>query len=187
MAKSKEPRINLLRYLQEEAREKKADTRFYIITGLIILLSITAMGGLGGAQKQKLQALKTDNTNYQQKVDELTSIVITLEPNLADAEGGIDNQAIINAVENQVKVQSDNITDLYMLSIPGVTIGKMDVRSNDMLSLTAYCQGQTKFIRFLDEVKNLESVKEVKNISSKYNDKTGEVSFNLTLEWGEVK
>ncbi len=187
MAKSKEPRINLLRYLQEEAQERKADIKFYIITGVIILLCLSAMGGLGWAQKQKLQALKTDNTNLKQEVEELTSIVVTLESNFLDTEGDIDSLAIIDDVENQVKVQSDNITELYMLSIPGITIGKMDLKSNDTLALAAYCQGQTKFISFLDEVRSLESVKEVKNISSKYNDKTGEVSFNLTLEWGEVK
>lgn len=185
MAKSKEARINLLRYLQEEAQEKRADMQFFIITGLVILLCILAMGGLGWSQKQKLQALKADNNNLKQEVEELTSITVTLESNLLAAESGIDNQAIINDVENQLKVQSDNITELYMLSIPGITIGKMEVRSSDILSLTAYCQGQTKFIKFLDEVRNLETVKEVKNISSKYNDKTGEVSFNLTLEWGE--
>lgn len=187
MAKSKEPRINLLRYLQEEAQEKRADVQFYIVTGVIILLCISAMAGLGWAQKQKLQALKVDNTNLKQKVEELTSIVVSLQSNYLDTEGDIDSLAIIDELENQVKVQSDNITELYMLSIPGITVGKMDLKSNDILSLTAYCQGQTRFIGFLDEIRNLESVKEVKNISSKYNDKTGEVTFNLTLEWGEVK
>lgn len=184
MAKMKEPRINLLYYRQEESQEKRSDIRFYIITGLVILLLVGAMGGLGMSQKQKLQTLKSDNLDLQQEVEKLTSMVVALESNQG-SENGISNMSIISILENQVKVQSENIKELYVTSIPGITIGRMDVKSDNKLALNAYCQGQTKFINFLDEVKNLKCVKEVSNLSSRYNDKTGEVNFNLTLEWGE--
>lgn len=183
----KEPRINLLRYQQEAAREKRAGIQFLIVTGIVILLCITAMGGVGWTQKQKLQAIKADNTALQQEVEELTGLVVSLEANPGTGIDINNKKSIIHVLENQVKVQSDNIKDLYLLSIPEITIGKMDIKSDNKLALTAYCNGQTKFINFLDEVRSLDCVKEVSDLSSRYNDKTGEVSFNLTLEWGEVK
>ena len=186
MAISKEPRINLLRYQQEEAREKYSDIRFFLILGMVALLFVGVMGGTWWMQNQKLQAVKAKNEQLQQQVDKLTRSVVSTDTTKDVSEVNV-RHTIITALEKQVKVKSKHFEEIYLLSIPGVTIGKMDVKSDDNFAMTAYCNSQAKFIKFLEEVRNLDCVKEVKNISSKYNAKTGEVSFNITLVWGEVE
>lgn len=186
MAMDKEPRINLLRYQQEKAKERYANIRLYLMLGMIILLSITAMGGAWWMQKQNLQAVKAKNEVLQQQVDELTSYAVSASSK-EDVSEYNQRQTMITTLEKLVKAKSKNFEEIYLLSIPGVTIGKMDVKANDNLVITAYCSSQAVFIKFLDEIRNLDFIIEIKNISSKYNEKTGEVSFNVTLVWGEVK
>lgn len=186
MVIDKEPRINLLRYQQEKAKERYANIRFYFILGMLILLSMTAMSGAWWMQKQKLQALKAKNEVLQKQVDEMTSLAVSASSK-ADVNEYNQRQTMIAVLEKQEKAKSKNFSEVYLLSIPGVTIGKMDVKANDNLTMTAYCSSQPVFIKFLDEMRKLDFIKEIKNISSKYNEKTGEVSFNITLVWEEVE
>lgn len=185
MAVSKEPRINLLRYQWEE-EDRESNIRFILILGLVALLFIGAMGGTWQMQKQKLKTLKAENQQLQQQVDKLTRSVASADP--AKNVGGIDMRStIVNTLEKQAQKKSKHFQEIYLISIPGITIGKMDVKSDNNFTINAYCSSQTKFIKFLEQLQELEFVKEAKNISSKRNDKTGEVNFNITLVWEEIE
>ncbi len=187
MTVRKESRINLLRYQQEETLESRQNIQLVLILGLAALLLVGAMGGVWWMQNQKLQAVKAENKQLQQQVDKLTSSVVSTDT-VAKSSGEADKRiSMINTLEKQVKVKSKHFQDIYLLSIPGITIGKMDVKSNNSFTISAYCSSQAKFINFLKQLRELDFIKEVNNISSKCNAKTGEVNFNLTLVWGEVE
>jgi len=76
------------------------------------------------------------------------------------------------------------VLEVYELSDPGITIGNMSVKAGESVTMSAYCSSQADFIKFLDRLRSLDYIKEVKNVSSKRNAKTGEVNFNITLVWG---
>lgn len=186
MAVSKEPRINLLRYRQAEEVEKKSNIRFMGILALVVLLLLGAMGGTWWKQNHQLQAVKNEKQQLQQQEEQLSHLAISTATGGKDSE--LDQrQSIINALEKQVKVKSKHFKEIYLLSIPGVTIGKMDIKPNNNFTISAYCNSQAKFIEFLEQMRKLNFVKEVKNVSSKCNSKTGEVSFIVTLVWGEAE
>lgn len=187
MAVNKEPRINLLRYQHEEAWESKSNIRFLLILGLVALLFVSAMGGTWRMQNKQLQEMKAQNEQLQQQVSELTSSVVS-----TDSESKISDEinirtTMVQALEKQVKVKSKYFGDIYLLSVPGVTIGNMGVKSDNNFTMSAYCNSQAKLINYLEQLINLDFVKEVKGISSKRNAKTGEVNFNITLVWEEVE
>ena len=182
MKAGKESRINLLRYQQEAQQERKTNTRFIGILALVALLLVGAMGGLWWMQNEKLQAVKAQNQQLQQQVDNLSKSVAAIPGASTKDTGKVDiRTTMINALEKQVKAKTKYFDEIYLLSIPNVTIGKMDIKSDNSFTMSAYCQGQTKFIKFLEQVRELGFVEEVKNVSSRYNAKTGEVNFNLTL------
>lgn len=183
----KESRINLLRYQQENQLESRSNIRFVLILTLTALMLVGVMGGAWYVQNKKLQAVKAENQQLQQQVDKLTSSVVSTDTG-TEGSGEVNKRtSMINAVEKQVKVKSRHFQDIYLLSIPGVTIGKMDTKSDNKFSISAYCSSQAQFIKFLEQLRELDFIKEVKNISSKCNAKTGEVNFNITLVWGEVE
>jgi len=182
MKAGKESRINLLRYQQEAHQERKSNIRFIGILGLVALLLVGAMGGIWWLQYQKLQTVKVQNQELQQQVDNLTKSVTAITGTSTKDAGKVDiRTTMVNALEKQVKAKTKYFEEIYLISIPNVTIGKMDVKSDNSFTMSAYCQGQTKFIKFLEQVRELGFVEEVKNVSSRYNAKTGEVNFNLTL------
>ncbi len=177
---NKEPRINLLRYMQEGKVEKKSDLRFILIIGLAVLLFTGIMGGAWWMQGQKLQAMKNENKQLQQEIDQLTKAVSG-----NDAPVGLNGrEAILNTLESQQKVKSKQLEEIYQLTIPGVTIAKINVKSNNDFTMSAYCNSQAKCIVFLEQLRELDYIKDVKVLSSKLNAKTGEVSFNFNLIWG---
>ena len=178
---SKEPRINLLRYMQEGEVEKKSDLRFILILSLAALLFIGIMSGTWWMQGQKLQAMKTENQKLQQEIDQLSKAASADKNAPAEFNG---REAILNTLESQQKVRSQQLEEIYQLTIPGVTIGKIDVKSNNNFTMSAYCNSQAKCIAFLEQLRELDYIKDVKVISSKLNAKTGEVSFNFSLIWG---
>ena len=187
MTVRKESRINLLRYQQEEALESKKNNQFVLILGLVALLLAGAMGGAWWSQNQNLQTVKAENIQLQQQVDKLTSSVVSTDT-VTKGSGEVDKRSsMINTLQKQVRVKSKHFQDIYLLSIPGITIGKMDVKSDNNFAMSAYCSSQAKFIKFLKELRELDFIKEVKNISSKCNTKTGEVNFNIILVWEEVE
>lgn len=183
----KEPRINLLRYLQEERLEQRKNIRYTLILMGVALLFLVGMGGVWWMQVQQLEAAKATNQQLQQEVDKLTTSVSVTDPGSIDQEQYEVRRTMISTLEKQAKVKSPQFQEIYLLSIPGVTIGKMEARANNSFTMSAYCNSQAKFITFLEQLRQLEFIKEVKNISSKRNAKTGEVNFNLTLVWEEIK
>ncbi|MGI5879210.1 MAG: PilN domain-containing protein [Syntrophomonadaceae bacterium] len=178
---NKEPRINLLRYMQEGKVEKKSDLRFILILGLAVLLFTGIMAGTWWMQGQKLQAIKNENQQLQKDIEQLTKAV---SANKNTPEGLNSREAMLNALESRQKVKSKQLEEIYQLTIPGVTIAKIDVKSNNSFTMSAYCNSQAKCITFLEQLRELEYIKDVKVLSSKLNDKTGEVSFNFNLIWG---
>jgi Tfp pilus assembly protein PilN len=187
MAVNKEPRINLLRYQQEEVWESKSNIRFLLILGLVALLFVSAMGGTWRMQSRQLQELKAQNEQLQQQVSELTSATVSTDIDSEISDKIKARATMVQALEKQIKVKSKYFEDVYLLSIPGVTIGKMDVKPDNNFAMSAYCSSQAKLIKYLEQLINLDFVKEVKSITSKRNAKTGEVNFNITLVWEEVK
>ncbi len=187
MAAYKEPRINLLRYQHEEVWESKSNIRFLLILGLVALLFVSAMGGTWRMQNKQLQEMKAQNEQLQQQVSELASSAVSTDSESKIADEINIRTTMVQALEKQVKVKSKYFGDIYLLSVPGVTIGKMDVKSDNNFTMSAYCNSQAKLIKYLEQLINLEFVKEVKGISSKRNPKTGEVNFNITLVWEEVE
>jgi len=187
MTVRKESRINLLRYQQEENLESRSNIRFVLILGLAALLLVGAMGGTWLIQNQKLQAVKAENQQLQQQVGQLSRSAVSTDTGSKDSDKVNMRKNMINALEKQVKVKSQHFEDIYLVSIPAVTIGKMEVKSDNNFTMSAYCNSQVNFIKYLEQLRALDFIKEVKSVSSKCNAKTGEVNFNVTLVWGEAK
>lgn len=184
---NREPRINLLRYQQEETLESRSNIQFVLILGLVVLLLVGAMAGGWWLQNQKLQALKAKNQQLQEQISQMSRLAVSTDT-LAEGSDQVNQRSsMINSLEKQAKAKTKYLDEIYLLSIPGVTIGKMDVKSDNNFTISAYCSSQATFIKFLEKLRKLEFVKEVKNISSRCNDKTGEVNFNITLVWEEAK
>lgn len=187
MAVSKEPRINLLRYQWEEELDRNSNIRFILILGLMALLFIGAMGGTWRMQNQELKTLKIENQQLQQQLNQQTSSVVSTDIDTKASSEVKIRSTMVNALEKQVKANTKYFEDIYLLSIPGITIGRMDVKSDNNFTMSAYCNSQAQFIKYLEQLEKLDFVKEVKSVSSKCNAKTGEVNFNITLVWGEVE
>lgn len=187
MTVRKESRINLLRYQQEETLESKKNIQLVLILGLAVLLLVGAMGGIWWMQNQKLQALKAENQQLQEQVGQLSRSAVSTDTDSKGPDKINIRKNMIDALEKQVKVKSKHFEEIYLLSIPGVTIAKMDVKSDNNFTTSAYCDSQAKVIEFLEQLRELDFVKEVKSVSSKCNAKTGEVNFNITLVWGEAE
>ena len=184
MKMGKEPRINLLRYRQEALSAKKSSLRFSIILGLIVLLFLGAIAGAWWTQTQKLGALNAENQQLQQEVDQLTVKAAKIGTGEVDKENLTAREALIKQLTQEPKLKADQVLEVYELSDPGVTIGTMSVKAGESVTMSAYCSSQADFIKFLDRLRGLDYIKEVKNVSSKRNAKTGEVNFNITLVWG---
>ena len=182
--KSKEPRINLLRYRQEAISAKKSGVRFAIILGLAAILCLGAIAGAWWSQNQKLQALQQKNQLLQEDVDQLVQEVALLESGLQAPGDVLTRENLIKQLSREPRLKADQLLEVYEMSDPGVTIGNMQVKAEESVTMSAYCQSQAEFIQFLDHLQSLDYIKEVKNVSSRRNDKTGEVNFNITLVWG---
>ena len=184
MKTGKEPRINLLRYRQEELSAKKSNLRFNILLGLVVLLFLGAVAGAWWTQNQKLEALNAENQQLQQEVDQLTVKAASIDSGEVDQENLSAREALIKQLTQEPKLKAEQVLEVYELSDPGITIGNMSVKAGESVTMSAYCSSQADFIKFLDRLRSLDYIKEVKNVSSKRNAKTGEVNFNITLVWG---
>lgn len=184
MKGGKEPRINLLRYRREELQEKQSNLRFNLILGLAILLFVGAMAGAWWSQTQKLQVLQGENQQLQQEVDQLTVEVAKMGSGEEDKENLTAREALLKQLTAEPRVKAEQLQEVYELSDPGITIGSMQVKPGETVTMAAYCGSQAEFIQFLDRLRSLDYIEEVKNVSSKLNAKTGEVNFNVTLVWG---
>lgn len=182
MMDKKEYKINLLRYQLEVEQAKKDQLMLVgIIALIIVIFTSSLMGGLG-VQKGKLKALKTENNSLQKQVEELTA---TVNADLDTADDGVSVMDIRKKILNYLEEESLNKTKIleaiFLTTDSSITLGKMNYKTDNTINISAYCQGQTAFINYLAVLKELDFVTEVKNLSSKYNNKTGEVNFSLTL------
>lgn len=183
MRSGKEPRINLLRYRQEELSDKRSNRIFKLVLALALVLCVGAMSGMWWTQNQKMELLQQENQELQQQVDQL-AVEVSGDQELAPAPKDLSaREAMIRELAADPRISADNLREIYELSDLGITIGSMQVKAGESLTLAAYCNSQTKFIQFLDGLRTLDYVKEVQNVSSRLNDKTGEVNFNITLVW----
>jgi len=187
MKASKEPRIDLIAYRRKEQLERRGILWHLVAAGLIVVLFLGAMGSAWWLQNKQIETLQTMNQQQQQKVDRLAQTVastVAKTDTLLNKQKSQDSrQALLNNLEAAAQMKSKLLREIYQLSIPDITFGKLEMKANNELAISAYCNSQTRFIKFLGQLRELDFIKEVKNISSQYNDKTGEVSFNLTLVW----
>ena len=183
MKVGKEPRIDLLAYQREEQLERRGNFRNMAILGLLALLLLAGMGTIWWVQGQQLDTLQTENKKLQQEIDNLVKTVDSRNATLDNKKSQNSRQTLLSNLDADAQVKSIHLRKIYQLSIPDITIGKIDMKSNNELAMTAYCNSQAEFIKFLGQLRELDFIKDVKNISSKYNEKTGEISFNLTLVW----
>lgn len=183
MRVNKEPRIDMLAYRRKEQSERLGNLRNIAILGLLALLLLGGMGTVWYLQNQQVETLQTENKQLQRKIDSLTKTVDGMDASLDNKKSGNSRQSILSNLEAAAQVKSIHLRKIYQLSIPEITIGKLDMKSNNEFVMTAYCNSQAKFIKYLGQLRELDFIKDVKNISSKSNEKTGEVSFNLTLVW----
>lgn len=182
MKVGKEPRIDLLAYQREEQSERRDLLRIIAIFGLVLAILLGGMGAAWWNQNKQVEALKTENQKLQQDVDRLTKVV-SATSELTDNKSKDNRQAMLSKLEEEAQVKSIHLRKIYQLSIPDITFGRLEMKSNSELAVTAYCFSQASFIKFLGQLRELDFIKEVKNISSKYDEETGEVSFNMTLVW----
>ncbi len=180
---NKEPRIDMLAYRREEQLERRGNLRNITIFGLLALLLLGGMGTAWWLQNQQVGTLQTENEQLQQEIDSLAITVARTDSAVDNKKSQDSRLALLNQLEESAQVKSTQLRKIYQLSIPDITIGKLDMKANNEFALSAYCNSQAQFITFLSQLRDLDFIKDVKNISSKANEKTGEVSFNLTLVW----
>jgi len=183
MKGSKEPRIDLLAYQREEQLQRQGSLKNIAMFGLILLVLMGAMTLVWYYQNQQAEAIKLENQKLEQDIDKLSKTVNSSAASAEAVKSEDKRENILKKLEDEAQVKSGQLRKIYQLSIPSITVGKLEMKSNNELAVTAYCTSQTSFIKFLGQLRELDFIKEVKNISSKYNEKTGEVTFNLTLVW----
>lgn len=186
MGPERQPRINLLAYRQEEAELQRKSQRTIIIAVLITVILVAAAASIWWNQNQQVKALEEQNQQLEKQVEELSQV--------AALAGGISDQevkelgsrkALLDKLEEERTFDPEQLKDIYALSVPDITIGKMDIRNGGEITVNAYTDSQSDLIDFLEKLENEDFVKEIQRISSKRNDKTGEISFTLVLT-GEV-
>ena len=182
----RQPKINLLSYRQEEAELKRQSRRRVLVIAAITVLLIGAAAATWWSQHQQVKALEQENQQLQDQVEDLS--------NIAASAGGISDEevkelgsrkALLDKLEEERTFDPEQLEDIYALSVPDITIGKMDIRNGGEITVNAYTDSQSDLIDFLEKLENEDFVKEIQRISSKRNDKTGEISFTLVLT-GEV-
>jgi Tfp pilus assembly protein PilN len=182
----RQPRINLLAYRQEEAELQRKSQRTIIIAVLITVVLVAAAASIWWNQNQQVKALEEQNQQLEKQVEELSQV--------AALAGGISDQevkelgsrkALLAKLEEERTFDPQQLKDIYALGVPDITIGKMAIKTNGEITINAYTGSQAKLIKFLEKLQQEDFVKEIQRLSSKRNDKTGEISFTLVIT-GEV-
>lgn len=186
MKADRQPKINLLSYQQEENQRKRQIQRRIAVIIAITALLVGAATAAWWSQNQQLKALETENQQLQEQVEELSKV--------AASAGGISDEevrqlgsrkALLDKLEEERTLDPEQLEDIYALSVPDITIGKMDIKNGGDITVTAYTDSQGDLINFLEKLENEDFVKEIRKVSSKRNEKTGEISFSLVVA-GEV-
>lgn len=186
MRTERQPKINLLTYRQEEAEQKRLSQRNIIIITVVTVLLVAAGAANWWSQNQQVKALEQQNQQLQKQVEDLSKV--------AAIAGGVSDQevkelgsrkALLSKLEEERTLDPGQLEDIYALSVPKITIGKMDIKDNGEITINAYTSRQSSLIEFVERLQKEDFVKEIQRISSKRNDKTGEISFTLVLA-GEV-
>ncbi len=186
MGPERQPRINLLAYRQEEAELQRKSQRTIIIAVLITVILVAAAASILGNQNQQVRALEEQNQQLEQQVEELSQVA-AVASGISDQEVKTlgSRKALLAKLEEERTIDPQQLRDIYALSVPDITIGKMDIKTNGELTINAYTGSQAKLIKFLEKLQQEDFVKEIQRLSSKRNDKTGEISFTLVIT-GEV-
>lgn len=186
MRPAQEPRINLLSYLQEEAEQQhKTRLTLAILAGVTVILLVVAVS-VWSNQNQQIKAWKEQNQQLKNQVEELSQVAaIAGELSDLETEELGSRQALLAELEEKRTIDPQQILDIYALSVPDITIGKMDIKDGGEITINAYTGSQAKLIKFLEKLQQEDFVKEIQRLSSKRNDTTGEISFTLVIA-GEV-
>jgi len=182
----RQPKINLLSYRQEEAELKRRAQRRIIVIIAVTILLVGAAAAVWWSQYQQVKALEEENRQLQEQVEELSQVA-------ASAVGISDEEvkklgsrkALLDKLEQERTFDPKQLEEIYALSIPDITIGKMDIKNGGQITVNAYTDSQGDLIAFLEKLENQDFIKEIQRVSSRRNEKTGEISFTLVVT-GEV-
>lgn len=180
----REAKIDLLAYRQEEQLQRKKTLQELLVLGLIAVILLGSGVGIWWSQKQHLNALEKQNQQIKDQVEDMTKI--------AAVAGGVSDEemkelgsrkALLSRLEEERILKPEQLEDIYALSVPDITIGKMEIKEAGELTINAYTTSQSKFIAFVEELQKQKYIKDIQKITSKRNNKTGEINFTLTLAW----
>ncbi len=182
----RQPKINLLSYRQEEAKQKRLFQRKIIIIAMVTILLVAAGAASWWSQNQQIQALEQQNQQLHEQVEALSKVA-AIAVGISDQEVKElgSRKALLDKLEEERTLDPEQLEDIYALSVPHITIGKMDIKNGGEITVNAYTNSQGQLITFLEKLQNEDFVEEIRKVSSKRNDKTGEISFTLVLA-GEV-
>ncbi len=181
MKADRQARINLLSYLQEEAERRRKSQRKVIVVIAINILLVSTAAVAWWSQNQQVKALEQEYRQLQEQVEDLSE---------AATAGGISDQevrelglrkALLDKLEEERTFDPDQLEEIYALSIPHITISKMDMKNSGEITIHAYAGTQTDLIAFLEKLENEDFVKDIQKISSRRNKQTGEISFSLVI------
>jgi len=182
----RQQKINLLTYRREETEQKRLFQRKIIIITMVTILLVAAGAASWWSQNQRIEALEQQNQQLQEQVEDLSKIA-ALAGGVSDQEVKElgSRQALLSKLEEERTLDPGQLEEIYALSVPQITIGKMDVKDNGEITINAYTSRQSSLIDFVEKLQKEDFVKEIQRISFKRNDKTGEITFTLVLA-GEV-
>lgn len=177
-------KIDLLAYRQEERQLRRKAGQETVILTVIAVLLLAGASGVWWTQDRQIQVLQQQEKQLRAEVEDLA--------NVAALAGGVSDQemkelgsrkALLTRLEQERRLKPEQLENIYALSVPDIVIGKMEIKEAGELTISAYTDSQSQFIEFVEKLAKEEYIKEIQKISSKQNDKTGEISFTLTLAW----
>lgn len=177
-------KIDLLAYQTEAEQQKKKGYTEVLLLCLVAVLLMGAAAGFYYQRGQELKALQEEKQVLQTEVDDLKKVEVIS----TGADGTTSRQVgnlktIVAKLEKERKVDPQRLLDIYLLTVPKVTISMMEFKKDGNLVINAYTSRQSNMIEFVDNLKTKEYIKDIKVINSKLNGKTGEVTFTLDLVW----
>lgn len=173
------PKINLLDYKNSEQRERKQRLQSGLIFALVLLLVMGAAAGVGYYQKQRLAALTALN---QDLTLQRQQIAAQTTPEGRIYVGGTQRQKTLDQLLAQRISYIEPLKNVYWQAKPDIYLNKVEAGA-DELKINGYVQDQQEFIAFGQRMLKAPGVKGVKSVDSRLNDKCGEVTFNLVLDW----
>jgi Tfp pilus assembly protein PilN len=176
------PKINLLDYKNSEERERKNRLRETLLYTLVLLLVAAAAAGVGYYQYNRLAVLTAQNQELTLERQQLAAQAI---PEGRVYVGGMERQKTLDQLLEKRISYIEPLKNVYWQAEPGIYLNRVEAEQ-DKLTINGYVQGQEGMIEFGQRMLQAPGVKGVKSVDSRLNEKCGEVTFNLVLDW-EVK